>query len=182
MVRWSRPRAGGPPAALRRRARSLLGTRELGWLTDRRRSAVVLAGVAALCLVLALVGTGSQEIVAIVGTLALGTLIVALSRGRRLVGSVVVTFLVLCLVGTLAGPRWTPRALDATLRPSTTDTRIGSDAETPPVGTYEVSTTTVSRHRPQIFLSNDRAPRGGGIRGVILGVSALEFGLGVSVA
>ena len=144
MVRWSRPRAGGPPAALRRRARSLLGTRELGWLTDRRRSAVVLAGVAALCLVLALVGTGSQEIVAIVGTLALGTLIVALSRGRRLVGSVVVTFLVLCLVGTLAGPRWTPRALDATLRPSTTDTRIGSDAETPPVGTYEVSTTTVS--------------------------------------
>ncbi|KAE8764529.1 alpha/beta hydrolase family protein [Georgenia thermotolerans] len=58
-------------------------------------------------------------------------------RYRRLAATIVVVLL-LGLVGTVAGPGWNPRPLGHTIVPETADTAIGSDALTPPVGTFEV--------------------------------------------
>jgi len=46
------------------------------------------------------------------------------------------------IIGTLAGPRWTPQPLDRTIVPQTSDVAIGSDAVTDPVGTYEIDQKT----------------------------------------
>lgn len=114
------------------------------WRTERRRTLIVLAGAVGLSLVLALAGAGRTEIGEIIGTLALGALVLAVSNDHRGVGGVVVTVLALSLVGTLAGPRWTPEPLTTTLTPTTTDTTIGGAVSTVPVGTYQVEVTTVT--------------------------------------
>ncbi|WP_244963240.1 alpha/beta hydrolase [Actinomyces trachealis] len=112
--------------------------------TERRRLLVIVLATAVTSLVLAWLGTGGSEIWAIVVTLALGTLVVAVSQEHRTVGTVVVAVMGLCLVGTLAGPRWHPRPLDtATVLPTTTDTSIGGAVATVAVGTYQVSTQDV---------------------------------------
>lgn len=118
------------------------------WRTERRRTLIVLAGTAVLALVLALLGAGRTEIREIIGTLALGALVLAVSRDHRGVGGVVICVLGLSLVGTLAGPRWTPEPLTTTLTPTTSDTAIGGAVITPPVGTFEVETTTVTLTDP----------------------------------
>ncbi|TRW45422.1 alpha/beta hydrolase family protein [Georgenia yuyongxinii] len=59
-------------------------------------------------------------------------------RYRRLAATIVVVLL-LGLVGSLAGPGWNPQPLGHTIVPETASTRIGSDALTPPVGTFEVT-------------------------------------------
>ena len=59
-------------------------------------------------------------------------------RYRRLAASIALVLL-LGLIGSLAGPGWSPQPLEHTLVPETPDTEIGSDARTPPVGTYEVT-------------------------------------------
>lgn len=46
------------------------------------------------------------------------------------------------VIGSLAGPRWTPQPLDRTIVPQTPDVSIGSDAVTDPVGSYEIAQTT----------------------------------------
>ena len=112
-------------------------------LSERQSSSLVLGAAALLCLLLSRVSVESQALVAALGMLLVSALVVVFSRNRRLEGAVVVAFLSLSLIGTVAGPRWTPHTLDTSLQPATTDTRIGSDAETAPVGTYEVETETV---------------------------------------
>ncbi|MFH5823511.1 alpha/beta hydrolase family protein [Georgenia sp. AZ-5] len=59
-------------------------------------------------------------------------------RYRRLAATIVVVLL-LGLVGSVAGPGWNPQPLGHTIVPQTPDTTIGSDAVTPPVGTFEVA-------------------------------------------
>lgn len=111
---------------------------------ELRRVVLVSLGVLAACLALAWMGTGKGEIWAIVTTLALAALVVGASQEHRTVGTVVVTVLGLCLVGTLAGPRWYPRPLDVeVVLPSTADTSIGGGVATTPVGTYTVRTLDV---------------------------------------
>lgn len=46
------------------------------------------------------------------------------------------------VIGSLAGPRWTPQPLESTIVPETSDVAIGSDAVTDPVGSYEVEQQT----------------------------------------
>lgn len=46
------------------------------------------------------------------------------------------------VIGSLAGPRWTPQPLESTIVPETADVRIGSDAATDPVGRYAVEQET----------------------------------------
>ncbi|UFU01743.1 alpha/beta hydrolase [Ruania suaedae] len=43
------------------------------------------------------------------------------------------------LLGSLAGPRWTPQPMDEVIVTETSDVAIGSEATTDPVGTYEVA-------------------------------------------
>ncbi|WP_448072363.1 alpha/beta hydrolase family protein [Georgenia yuyongxinii] len=59
-------------------------------------------------------------------------------RYRRLAATIVVVLL-LGLVGSVAGPGWNPQPLGHTIVPESSSTRIGSDALTPPVGTFEVT-------------------------------------------
>lgn len=47
--------------------------------------------------------------------------------------------LVLGTIGSLGGPRWEPDPVTHQVESQTLDTRIGSDADTDPVGTYEVA-------------------------------------------
>ena len=105
------------------------------WRQERRRLLVMAAGVLVAVIVLAALGTGGAEIWDITTTLALGAVVLAVSRDHRTIGAVIVTCLALSLVGTLAGPRWSPVAVKDSLVPSTTDTRIGGDVETAPVAT-----------------------------------------------
>ncbi len=114
-------------------------------LRNELRSVVLVSlGVLAASLALAWMGTGQGEIWAIVTTLVLAALVVAVSQEHRTVGTVVVTVLGLCLVGTLAGPRWYPRPLDVeVVLPTTADTSIGGSASTTTVGTYMVRTIDV---------------------------------------
>ncbi|MDK8237646.1 alpha/beta hydrolase family protein [Actinomyces urogenitalis] len=114
------------------------------WRQERRRLLVMAAGVLVAVIVLAALGTGGAEIWDITTTLALGAVVLAVSRDHRTIGAVIVTCLALSLVGTLAGPRWSPVAVKDSLVPSTTDTRIGGDVETAPVGSYEVATSQVT--------------------------------------
>lgn len=114
------------------------------WREDRARLAVMVVGTMVACVVLAALGTGRQEIGSIVVTTALGALVLAVSWDHRTVGTVVVSVLGLCLVGTLAGPRWSPVAASADMQPTTTDTAIGGDVNTPAVGTYEVIESTLT--------------------------------------
>ncbi|WP_235931401.1 alpha/beta hydrolase family protein [Actinomyces respiraculi] len=114
------------------------------WREDRARLAVMAAGVLAAVLVLSLVGAGQAEIVGIVTTVALGALVLAVSWDHRTAGSVVVTVLALSLLGSLAGPRWSPQPAQDALVPSTTDTRIGGAVTTADVGTYAIRATEVS--------------------------------------
>lgn len=114
------------------------------WREERARLAVMVLGTVVACVVLAVLGAGRQEIGSIVVTTALGALVLAVSWDHRTVGAVVVTVLGLCLVGTLAGPRWAPVAASADMQPTTPDTAIGGDVTTPAVGTYEVVESTVS--------------------------------------
>lgn len=46
------------------------------------------------------------------------------------------------VIGSLAGPRWTPQPMERAIVPQTSDVAIGSDAVTDPVGTYEVASET----------------------------------------
>ncbi|WP_243118516.1 alpha/beta hydrolase family protein [Actinomyces wuliandei] len=109
-----------------------------------RRLARLLLGVLALVLLLLLLGAGLTEIWQIVLTLALGALVLAVSYDHRVMGGSIVLVLGLSLVGTLAGPRWSPAVFTAPLAPTTRDTGIGGQVETVPVGTYEVRTIQVS--------------------------------------
>lgn len=109
---------------------------------------VVVAGVAAASLVLALLGAGGREIGTIVVTTALAALVLAVSRDHRTVGAVVVSVLGLSLVGTLAGPRWAPVPAEDSMRPTTSRTAIGGAVTTPPVGTYEVEQTSIEVPQP----------------------------------
>lgn len=113
------------------------------WRTERHRLWIMALGVVAVVVLLAVVGTGGQEIWEILSTVALGALVLAVSRDHRTAGGVVVSLLVLSLVGTLAGPRWSPTPVHTDLAPTTSDTAIGGDVDTPALGTYEVETTTV---------------------------------------
>lgn len=113
------------------------------WRTERHRLWIMALGVAAVVVLLAVLGTGRQEIWEILSTVALGALVLAVSRDHRTAGAVVVSLLVLSLVGTLAGPRWSPTPVHTDLAPSTSDTRVGGDVTTPAVGAYDVETTTV---------------------------------------
>ncbi|WP_127127199.1 S9 family peptidase [Georgenia sp. SYP-B2076] len=63
-------------------------------------------------------------------------------RHGRLAASITLVLL-LGLIGSLAGPGWSPQPLGHTLVPETAGTAIGSDALTPPVGTYEVARAVV---------------------------------------
>ena len=114
------------------------------WREERGRLAVMAAGVMAAVLLLALVGAGQTEIVGIVTTVALGALVTAVSWDHRTAGAVVVTVLALALLGSLAGPRWSPQPARDVLVPTTTDTRIGGGAATAAVGTYAVLTTELT--------------------------------------
>ncbi len=114
------------------------------WRESRARLAVMSAGVLAAAVVLAVAGAGQTEIVGIITTVALGALVLAVSWDHRTVGAVVVTVLALSLLGSLAGPRWSPQPAQAALMPTTTSTRIGGAVSTVDVGTYEVLTTEVS--------------------------------------
>ena len=127
--------------AFPRRACVLLGCL---WRENRARLAVMSAGVLAAAVVLAVAGAGQTEIVGIITTIALGALVLAVSWDHRTVGAVVVTVLALSLLGSLAGPRWSPQPAQAALMPTTTSTRIGGAVSTVDVGTYEVLTTEVS--------------------------------------
>lgn len=114
------------------------------WVKDPRHSLLVVLALAALAGVLAVLGAGGTEISEILATVVLGALVLAVSRDHRTVGAVVVTVLSLSLVGTLAGPRWTPEPLTTDMTPVTSDTRIGGDVLTTPVGAYEIETVTVT--------------------------------------
>lgn len=113
------------------------------WRTERHRLWIMALGVVAVVVLLSVLGTGRLEIWEILSTVALGALVLAVSRDHRTAGGVVVSLLVLSLVGTLAGPRWSPAPVHTDLAPTTTDTAIGGDVDTPAVGTYDVETTTV---------------------------------------
>jgi dienelactone hydrolase len=56
---------------------------------------------------------------------------------RKVVASLV-TVLGLGLLGSVAGPGWSPRSLESTVVSQTTDVSIGGDAATTPVGTFPV--------------------------------------------
>lgn len=109
------------------------------WRQEPMRLGVMVLGVIAVALVLALMGTGTAEIRQILSTLALGALVLAVSSDHRTVGAVVVAVLTLSLVGTLAGPRWSPAPATEALVPETSDTAIGGAVTTAAVGTYEVA-------------------------------------------
>ena len=123
--------------------RSILLVRGL-WRTERRRTVLTLLAVLGGVIALAVLGAGGRTIWEILVTLGLGALVVAVSADHRTVGSVVVAVLSLSLIGTLAGPRWTPEPVAAPLVPATADTTIGGDAPTAAVGTYRVEAATVS--------------------------------------
>ena len=123
--------------------RSILLVRGL-WRTERRRTVLTLLAVLGGVIALAVLGAGGRTIWEILVTLGLGALVVAVSADHRTVGSVVVAVLSLSLIGTLAGPRWTPEPVAAPLLPATADTTIGGDAPTAAVGTYRVEAATVS--------------------------------------
>lgn len=123
--------------------RSILLVRGL-WRTERRRTVLTLLAVLGGVIALAVLGAGGRTIWEILVTLGLGALVVADSADHRTVGSVVVAVLSLSLIGTLAGPRWTPEPVAAPLVPATADTTIGGDAPTAAVGTYRVEAATVS--------------------------------------
>ena len=114
------------------------------WRTERRRTVLGLLAVLVGAGVLAALGAGGETIWEILATLGLGALVVALSAGHRTVGSVVVALLSLSLIGTLAGPRWTPEPMSDPLAPTTADTSIGGDATTTVPGAYDVETSTVT--------------------------------------
>jgi dienelactone hydrolase len=61
---------------------------------------------------------------------------------RKVVASLV-TVLGLGLLGSVAGPGWSPRSLETTIVPQTADVSIGGDVVTDPVGTYAVESTLV---------------------------------------
>ena len=109
------------------------------WRQEPMRLGVMVLGVIAVALVLALMGTGTAEIRQILSTLALGALVLAVSSDHRTVGAVVVAVLTLSLVGTLAGPRWSPAPATEALVPETSDTAIGGAVTTAAVGTYGVA-------------------------------------------
>ena len=123
--------------------RSIMLVRGL-WRTERRRTVLTLLAVLGGVIALAVLGAGGRTIWEILVTLGLGALVVAVSADHRTVGSVVVAVLSLSLIGTLAGPRWTPEPVAAPLLPATADTTIGGDAPTAAVGTYRVEAATVS--------------------------------------
>lgn len=123
--------------------RSILLVRGL-WRTERRRTVLTLLAVLGGVIALAVLGAGGRTIWEILVTLGLGALVVAVSADHRTVGSVVVAVLSLSLIGTLAGPRWTPEPVAAPLVPAIADTTIGGDAPTAAVGTYRVEAATVS--------------------------------------
>ena len=123
--------------------RSIMLVRGL-WRTERRRTVLTLLAVLGGVIALAVLGAGGRTIWEILVTLGLGALVVAVSADHRTVGSVVVAVLSLSLIGTLAGPRWTPEPVAAPLVPATADTTIGGDAPTAAVGTYRVEAATVS--------------------------------------
>ena len=123
--------------------RSIMLVRGL-WRTERRRTVLTLLAVLGGVIALAVLGAGGRTIWEILVTLGLGALVVAVSADHRTVGSVVVAVLSLSLIGTLAGPRWTPEPVAAPLVPATADTTIGGDAPTAAVRTYRVEAATVS--------------------------------------
>ncbi len=114
------------------------------WRTERRRTALGLLAVLAAALALALLGADGQTIWEILATLGLGALVVAVSADHRTSGTVVVTVLALSLVGTLAGPRWSPEPLTKPPALPTADTAIGGEAATPATGTYRIEASTVT--------------------------------------
>lgn len=61
---------------------------------------------------------------------------------RKVVASLVAV-LGLGLLGSVAGPGWSPRTLETTIVPQTPDVSIGGDVVTDPVGTYAVESTLV---------------------------------------
>ena len=114
------------------------------WRTERRGAVLGLLVVLAAALVLALLGADGQTIWEILATLGLGALVVAVSADHRTSGTVVVTVLALSLVGTLAGPRWSPEPLTEPPALPTADTAIGGEATTPATGTYRIEASTVT--------------------------------------
>ena len=114
------------------------------WRTAGRRTALGLLAVLAAALALALLGADGQTIWEILATLGLGALVVAVSADHRTSGTVVVTVLALSLVGTLAGPRWSPEPLTKPPALPTADTAIGGEAATPATGTYRIEASTVT--------------------------------------
>ncbi|WP_172120731.1 alpha/beta hydrolase family protein [Actinomyces faecalis] len=144
------------------------------WRQERRRLLVMGAGVVLAVIVLAALGTGRTEIWAITTTLALGAVVLAVSRDHRTMGAIIVTCLVLSLVGTLAGPRWSPVPLEDSLVPSSSDTRIGGVVTTPDVGTYEVTTSEVTITHPDGELTPALLRRPTGVSGPTPGVVFLH--------
>ena len=114
------------------------------WRTERRGAVLGLLVVLAAALVLALLGADGQTIWEILATLGLCALVVTVSADHRTSGAVVVTVLSLSLIGTLAGPRWTPEPLAEPMVPSTADTTIGGETTTAAVGSYRIETSTVT--------------------------------------
>ena len=113
------------------------------WRSRRRTLLTACAVAVAVALVLLSLGTGGREIWSLLSTITLGALVVGASSEHRTTGAIIVSVLALALVGTLAGPRWSPSAPRSALVPQTSDTAIGGDVTTPDVGTYEVSTARV---------------------------------------
>lgn len=60
-------------------------------------------------------------------------------RYRRVAAGIALVLL-LGLIGSVSGPGWNPQPLQDTIVPETEDTAIGSEALTPPVGTYATTT------------------------------------------
>lgn len=61
---------------------------------------------------------------------------------RKVVASLAMV-LALGLLGSVAGPGWSPRTLDNTIVPQTADVTIGGDVVTHPVGTFEVTSSLI---------------------------------------
>ncbi|HZK06100.1 MAG TPA: acyl-CoA thioester hydrolase/BAAT C-terminal domain-containing protein [Actinomycetaceae bacterium] len=64
-----------------------------------------------------------------------------LLKGAAAIGAGLMTAVLISAAGAVLGPTSKPRPYDGRVRPETSDTSIGGDFDTTPIGTYEIETT-----------------------------------------